>query len=175
MTAHAGISREAAAAERLELRTILRQAHEEYNSTPRRPAQAAALWRLAAERGNSEGQCMLGVCYCCGTGVERDLEQGTQWLRKAAAQGELIAVLGLLAAVSGLLAMKLSGVIRRVALIVAAGARRTMELGMAAAGAFWTAVVAATVATMFVGIGGAVQVDPMKLMLKVPGTKHLKS
>ena len=40
-----------------------------------------------AEQGNAEAQYSLGVCYRCGDGVEKNLEEAIKWYRKAAEQG----------------------------------------------------------------------------------------
>ena len=40
-----------------------------------------------AEQGNAEAQYSLGVCYRCGDGVEKNLEEAIKWYKKAAEQG----------------------------------------------------------------------------------------
>ena len=40
-----------------------------------------------AEQGNAEAQYSLGVCYRCGDGVEKNLEESIKWYKKAAEQG----------------------------------------------------------------------------------------
>ena len=40
-----------------------------------------------AEQGNAEAQYSLGVCYRCGDGVEKNLEEAVKWYRKSAEQG----------------------------------------------------------------------------------------
>ncbi len=53
-----------------------------------------AYWyfHMAAEQGHMEAQCNLGVQYLYGYGLEQDFEQGIYWLKKAAEQGDDIAV-----------------------------------------------------------------------------------
>ena len=50
---------------------------------------ALALFRLLAERGNVEGQAMLGLLYLTGKGVAKDDREAAIWTRKAAEQGYL--------------------------------------------------------------------------------------
>lgn len=42
-----------------------------------------------AERGDSDAQYRLGVCYLDGVGVDRSPEKATEWLHKAAQQGHV--------------------------------------------------------------------------------------
>ncbi len=51
------------------------------------PAQAAAWYRKAADRGYAPAQHSLGVLYESGTGVATDFAAAAQWYRKAADQG----------------------------------------------------------------------------------------
>ena len=51
-------------------------------------AEAVKWFRKAADKGNAEAQCMLGVCYAKGQGVEKDPKQAVGWYRKAADQGQ---------------------------------------------------------------------------------------
>lgn len=53
--------------------------------------------RCAAEQGNVEAQCKLGVCYSNGDGVEKNDGEAAKWFRKAAEQGNVEAqgVLGI--------------------------------------------------------------------------------
>jgi len=44
-------------------------------------------FRKAAEQGDAEAQCNMGMCYHSGTVVEQDLEQAVVWYRRAAGQG----------------------------------------------------------------------------------------
>lgn len=46
-----------------------------------------------AEQGNAEAQYSLGVCYRCGDGVEKNLEEAIKWYRKAAEQGYAKAII----------------------------------------------------------------------------------
>lgn len=54
---------------------------------PEDPAEAARLYRLAAERGHPVAQLNLGELYITGRGVRRDLKQAYLWLSLAAEQG----------------------------------------------------------------------------------------
>ena len=40
--------------------------------------------RKAAEQGNANAQCSLGMCYGRGEGVRKDTEKAVEWWRKAA-------------------------------------------------------------------------------------------
>ncbi len=44
--------------------------------------------KLAAEGGDAQSQCNLGVCYMNGNGVMRDEKIGMHWYRAAAKQGD---------------------------------------------------------------------------------------
>ena len=48
-------------------------------------------YTLAAEQGDADAQCNLGVCYEHGSGVEKDLAKAVEWYNKAAEQGEATA------------------------------------------------------------------------------------
>jgi hypothetical protein len=50
-------------------------------------ATAIAIFTELAEAGNAKAQHILGVFYCEGSGVPKDIERGRSWLRKAAEQG----------------------------------------------------------------------------------------
>jgi TPR repeat protein len=54
-------------------------------------AEAARLYRLAAEQGHLMAQNNLGVMYEQGRGVERDEAQAAQWYTKAAQEGLIVA------------------------------------------------------------------------------------
>lgn len=54
-------------------------------------AEAARLYRLAAEQGHVMAQNNLGVMYEQGRGVERDEAQAAQWYTKAAQEGLIVA------------------------------------------------------------------------------------
>ena len=41
----------------------------------------------AAEQGDADAQCNLGMCYEDGDGVEKDLQKAIEWYTKAANQG----------------------------------------------------------------------------------------
>jgi TPR repeat protein len=64
-------------------------------SVPQNWATAAKWWRKAAEAGRIDVQWFIGLCYCYGRGVERDLARAKVWIRNSAAQGFLAAVLAL--------------------------------------------------------------------------------
>ena len=44
--------------------------------------------RKRAEKGEAEGQSMLGFCYFVGQGVKQDYAEAVRWYRKAAEQGD---------------------------------------------------------------------------------------
>ena len=48
---------------------------------------SADKYREAAEQGDAEAQCNLGLCYYNGWGVKQDYTQAVYWYRKAAEQG----------------------------------------------------------------------------------------
>ena len=50
--------------------------------------EAVRWYRKAAEKGNAEGQRMLGYCYDHGLGVKANRTWAAQWYRKAADQGD---------------------------------------------------------------------------------------
>jgi len=43
--------------------------------------------RKAAEQGDANAQCELGVCYDFGRGVEKNSRKAVSWYKKAAEQG----------------------------------------------------------------------------------------
>ncbi len=47
----------------------------------------ASLYLTAAEQGDPEAQCNLGLCYIGGKGVEKSAAEAAKWYRKAAEQG----------------------------------------------------------------------------------------
>jgi len=53
---------------------------------PEDKAEAARLYRIAAELGDCEGQWKLGVCYLKGNGVPQDETEAVKWFRKSAEQ-----------------------------------------------------------------------------------------
>lgn len=56
-------------------------------------------WALiAANRGSSEAQSILGELYSKGLGGEQDYDKAIYWYEKAVAQGEITAEIGLLLA-----------------------------------------------------------------------------
>ena len=50
-------------------------------------SDAVKWYRKAAEQGNANAQCNLGICYAYERGVTKDLNEATKWFRKAAEQG----------------------------------------------------------------------------------------
>jgi len=50
-------------------------------------AEAVKWYRKAAEQGDADGQCNLGVMYENGYGVTQDYAEAVKWYRKAAEQG----------------------------------------------------------------------------------------
>jgi TPR repeat protein len=48
-------------------------------------------WRRGAERGDADGQAMLGAAYYLGAGVERDPRQALAWLLRAEAGNSQLA------------------------------------------------------------------------------------
>jgi TPR repeat protein len=54
-------------------------------------AEAATLWRNAAERGDPLAQLSLGNLYFYGRGVPKQPAEAARWWRKAAEQGETLA------------------------------------------------------------------------------------
>ena len=53
------------------------------------PAKAAALYRVAAERGNTLAKVNLGVLLVNGQGVESNAIEAVEWFKEAAAEGEI--------------------------------------------------------------------------------------
>jgi TPR repeat protein len=51
----------------------------------RDPAQSVYWWRRGAERGDADGQAMLGAAHYLGAGIERDPQQALVWLLRATA------------------------------------------------------------------------------------------
>lgn len=68
-----------------ELKEILASA-EKY-SAEQNFAEAAKLWKMAAEQGDAEAQDNLGSCYEYGNGVAQDYAEAYKWYSKAAEQG----------------------------------------------------------------------------------------
>ena len=58
-------------------------------------AEAARWYRKAAELGNADAQCALGVMYHNGYGVAQNDAEAAKWYRKAAEQGHIAAQLSL--------------------------------------------------------------------------------
>jgi uncharacterized protein len=51
----------------------------------RDPVQSVYWWQRGAERGDADGQAMLGAACYLGAGVERDPSQALVWLLRATA------------------------------------------------------------------------------------------
>lgn len=49
--------------------------------------KAVELYKIAAEQGDAQAQCDLGICYRSGEGVEKDPVKAIEWYLKAADQG----------------------------------------------------------------------------------------
>ena len=47
--------------------------------------------RQAAEEGDPQAQCYLGVCYQNGQGVAQDYSEAVRWFRRAAEQNDAVA------------------------------------------------------------------------------------
>ena len=60
---------------------------KEYWERERAKREKAEQVRKAAEQGDAEAQCELGVLYENGQGVPKDHRKAAEWFRKAAAQG----------------------------------------------------------------------------------------
>jgi hypothetical protein len=63
--------------------------HEQGRSVPQDYAEAARLFRLAAEQGSGPAQNSLGFLYSQGRGVPRDDNEALRWFRTAAHQGSI--------------------------------------------------------------------------------------
>ena len=50
------------------------------------PSEGVKWWQMAAEQGDADAQCDLGVCYWYGNGVKRDYNTALKWLTEAAVQ-----------------------------------------------------------------------------------------
>ncbi|HHY84274.1 MAG TPA: sel1 repeat family protein [Verrucomicrobia bacterium] len=57
----------------------------------RRTWQSFDELRKAAEEGDPEAQCYLGVCYYTGQGVPLDYQEAVKWYRRAAEQNDPVA------------------------------------------------------------------------------------
>jgi len=53
--------------------------------------EAVVYLKKAAEQGDSQAQCFLGLCYRNGNGIEKNDSIGVEWYKKAAAQGDSVA------------------------------------------------------------------------------------
>ncbi|HXS69820.1 MAG TPA: tetratricopeptide repeat protein, partial [Candidatus Polarisedimenticolia bacterium] len=47
--------------------------------------------RKAAEEGDAQAQCYLGVCYQNGQGVKQDYQEAVKWFKKSADQNDSVA------------------------------------------------------------------------------------
>ena len=59
--------------------------------TSRRSWDSFEVMRQAAQAGNPQAQCYLGVCYQTGQGVELDYPEAVKWFRRAAEQNDPVA------------------------------------------------------------------------------------
>jgi TPR repeat protein len=57
----------------------------------RDPAKAVFWWRRGAERGDADGQAMLGAAFHLGSGVKRDPFEALVWLLRARNGGSPLA------------------------------------------------------------------------------------
>jgi hypothetical protein len=57
----------------------------------RDPAKAVDWWRRGAERGDADGQAMLGAAFHLGSGVKRNPLEACVWLLRARAGGSPLA------------------------------------------------------------------------------------
>ena len=65
--------------------SIIEKAQDAYNKDNHK--EAARLYRIAAERGNSLAQYRLGTRYFLGEGVNKSAEEAFKWWKRAAEQG----------------------------------------------------------------------------------------
>lgn len=49
--------------------------------------EVAEKWLKAAEKGNAEGQGLIGWCYYYGIGIDQDYSEAVKWLSKVAEKG----------------------------------------------------------------------------------------
>jgi hypothetical protein len=57
----------------------------------RDPAEAARWWHRGAERGDADGQAMLGAAFALGSGLEHDPVAALAWLLRAQSGGSTLA------------------------------------------------------------------------------------
>ena len=60
--------------------------YEDGRGVPQSDSEAARWYRLAADQGDADAQCILGWMYKNGRGVPRSHEEATRWYRMAADQ-----------------------------------------------------------------------------------------
>jgi len=60
-------------------------------STNRKSWDTFELMRTAAQEGDAQAQCYLGVCYQNGQGVEQNHQEAVKWFRRAAEQNDPVA------------------------------------------------------------------------------------
>jgi TPR repeat protein len=82
---------------------------------PRDPAQAVHWWRRGAQRGDADGQAMLGAALHLGTGVSRDPVMALAWLLRARDAGSALATAFLAPARAALSAAEIAEAQRRAA------------------------------------------------------------
>src|ERR1035437_8787364 len=56
----------------------------------RRTWQSFEEMRKAAEEGDEQAQCYLGVCYQTGQGVPQDYDEAVKWIRRGAEGGDSV-------------------------------------------------------------------------------------
>ena len=65
---------------------LLGELYKDGLAVRRNPVEAARWHRLAADRGDRQGQFALGIAHLNGSGVPKDRKLALEWLEKAAAQ-----------------------------------------------------------------------------------------
>ena len=60
-------------------------------STHRKSWDSFEAMRAAAEEGDAQAQCYLGVCFQNGQGVEQDYQEAVKWYRRSAEQNDPVA------------------------------------------------------------------------------------
>ena len=60
-------------------------------SVTRKSWDSFELMRTAAQEGDAQAQCYLGVCFQNGQGVQQDYVEAVKWLRKSAEQNDPVA------------------------------------------------------------------------------------
>ena len=68
------------------LRFLLQEDDETSDSD--QPTKEVQGYRAAAEQGDADAQCKLGLCYANGCGVSKNYAEAVKWYRLAAEQGD---------------------------------------------------------------------------------------